>query len=250
MSILMPLLLGIALTYMSYTDVGKAFFIFFIIMFILSFYIKDLPYKNKNTELKKFFKLVKKEKDLKQALLMPFLGGLTYFSGSFLLIITLTKVINFKTNMALGVVESVCAIIALTISIIYSLKIDKNKISSILKAGGIITLLALVLYSLIPSLNTFIIVLLINSSFIALMTLIDTTTGVDISNHPKIKKHYKAEYLLAREIALTTSRCISFTLTLIIVLIWGIESLNYILVALGIIILLQSIVVGNFLQKN
>ena len=56
--------------------------------------------------------------------------------------------------------------------------------------------------------------------------------------------------LLAREIALTTSRCISFTLTLIIVLIWGIESLNYILAALGIIILLQSIVVGNFLEKK
>ena len=249
-SILMPVILGVLLTYMDYTAVGKIFILFFIIMFILSFKIQDPPYKNSNLNMKGFWKLLKKEKELRKIVVMPFLGGLTYFSGSYVIIITLIKVINFKTNLALGVVESVCAIIGLLISIIYSLNIDKRKMNKILKIGGILTLGALVFYALYPNLNSFIVVLLINSSFIALITLIDTTIGIDLTNHTKIKKSYKAEYLLAREIALTTSRCIGFTIVLITILLFGNNAINYLLIGLGIIILIESTIVRKFITKN
>jgi len=47
-AIVVPLILGIALTFMSYIDLGKIFFLLFIIMFILSYYIKsDIYYNNR-----------------------------------------------------------------------------------------------------------------------------------------------------------------------------------------------------------
>lgn len=250
MSIIIPIILGIALTYVSYIDVGKVFFILFIVMFILSFFVEDAPYKNKDMDMKGFLQIVKNNKNMQKALIMPFLGGLTYFSGAYVLIITLTKVINFKTNLALGVVESVCAIIALTISMLYSLKTTKDKLNILLKIGGFLTLIILIIYALNPMLNTFILVLLINSSFIALFNLADTTIGVDVANYKEVKNKYKEEYILAREVALTSSRCIGFTSVLISCLYFGNNSLNYLLIVLGIIIFIKSIITSYFLSNK
>jgi len=249
-SILMPLILGFALTYMSYIEVSKIFFILFIVMFILSFFIEDAPYTNKKMDLKGFFKLAKKEKIIKDSLIMPFLGGLTHLSGAFVLIITLTKVINFNTSMSLGIVESICAIISLIVSILYSLKIDNSKKSKLLKIGGYINLIILVLYTLFPSIKTFILVLLINSSFISLFTLIDTTIGVDIANYKIIKTKYKEEYMLAREIALNVSRCIAFLVVLISCIIFDSGILSSIIVILGFIMLVKNLITSNFIEEK
>ncbi len=62
-SIIIPLCLGVLLTFMSYTDLGKIFFILFIIMFLISFGINDEKYYDKKFEMSKFFKLIKINKN-------------------------------------------------------------------------------------------------------------------------------------------------------------------------------------------
>ena len=248
-SIIIPLILGIALTYMSYIDVGKIFFVFFIIMFILSFKIEDGAQKSKKINIKGFIKLIKKEKNVRTALLMPFLGGLTYFSGSLALMITLIKVINFKTNIALGTVESICAIISLIVSLLYSAKLNKNQKSILLRIGGVVALISLGIYAFIPSFVTFIILLFVNSSLIWLFSLVGTTVGVSASNTKEIQKNYKEEYILARELALTSSRCLSYIVVLIVCIIFGENALNYLLVIAGIIIFIESFVTSKYIKK-
>lgn len=249
-SIVIPIILGVALTYMSYIEIGKIFFLLFILMFILSFKLKDGKYNTKKADIKGFIKLVKESKDVKRALLMPFLGGLTYFSGSFALMITLIKVMNFNTNLALGTIESVCAIISLGVSILYSLKLNRDKKSKLLKVGGILILISLIVYALHPTLITFIILLLINSSFVWLFNLTATTVGIDLSNSKEIKTKYKPEYLLAREFALNSSRCLGFIVVLIVTIKFGSDALKYLLIISGFIILLESFVTSKYLNEK
>lgn len=111
-SIIVPLLIGFLLTYISYINLGKIFFVLFLVMFIISFYIDDeYHYINRKFELKKFIKLIKDNKDIRNALLICILSGITYSSGVMGLIITLIKINIFKTNLNIGFVDSACAVI-------------------------------------------------------------------------------------------------------------------------------------------
>ena len=99
-AIVVPLVLGVSLTFISYTDLGKIFFILFIVMFIISFYLNDEYYYNdKKLETKKFLKILKENKHIRNSLLLPFLSGLTYSSGVMATIITLSKINIFKTKL-------------------------------------------------------------------------------------------------------------------------------------------------------
>ena len=72
-AILMPLLLGVLLSFMSYTDLGKIFFMLFIFMFLITFWLKDNKYGDKKFEMKKFVSLVKTNKNIVYSLLIQLL---------------------------------------------------------------------------------------------------------------------------------------------------------------------------------
>jgi len=249
-SIIIPIILGFLLTYLSYIEVGKIIFLFFIIMFILSFKIKDKSYTTKKLNLKGFINLVKKSKNVKKALIMPFLSGLTFFSGAYYLLITLNKVINFDTNFKLGIVEGICAFISLLISVLYSVKLTNSKKSFWLKISGIATFISLVIYAINPTLTTFSLVLIINSSFVWLFNLVEITIGVDITNQKEIQSAFKEEYLLGRELALTTSRCLGFIIVLIVSITLGSEYLKHLMVISGIIMLIESFITSKYIKEN
>ena len=74
----MPVILGVALTFLSYIQVGKIFFCIYVIMFILSFGIKE-DYKPVNKfKLKEYLKLIRQSADIKRATIVSFMSGLTY----------------------------------------------------------------------------------------------------------------------------------------------------------------------------
>ena len=76
--IIMPVILGVALTFLSYIQVGKIFFCIYVIMFILSFGIKE-DYKPVNKfKLKEYLKLIRQSADIKRATIVSFMSGLTY----------------------------------------------------------------------------------------------------------------------------------------------------------------------------
>ena len=113
-SILIPIILGVLLTFYSYVSISKIFFILFVVLYIISFWIKDEGnYSDKKIEWKRFFKLIKTKKDVRNVLYGPLLSGFTYASGVMGVVVTLSKIYNFKTNLNLGIIDSLCAVLTL-----------------------------------------------------------------------------------------------------------------------------------------
>ena len=105
-SIVIPIILGVLLTFYSYISISKIFFILFIVLYVITFSLKGKEkYNDKNIEWRRFFKLVKTNRNIRYVLLGPLLCGFTYASGVMGMVITLFKIYNFKTSLNLGVVE-------------------------------------------------------------------------------------------------------------------------------------------------
>ena len=243
-SIIVPLLLGILLTYFTYIEVGKAFFILFVIMYIISFKLKDDKHYKRKMEFNKFFKLAKTNRNLKYALLKPFLSGLTISSGVMYLIITLYKIYNFKTNLNLGLVTSICSFICLIACIIFRF-IKKKNFNKLMLFSGWLSFITILLFTFFPSKMSLIIFMFIDNLFITFIALISNMTVTNYSNNDEIKKRLKSEFYLTIDIMFMISRVLGYTLLLIICLFIGKGYINYLLIIPAISLILESIIIGK-----
>ncbi len=242
-AIIVPIILGILLTYYSYTTIGKIFFFLFIIMFILSFKLHDYIYHlDQKFELTKFLKIIKSHKYVKCALLITFLSGLTYSSGVMGTIINLMKINTFHNNLNLGYVDSICAFIYLLVSLIFTIKIKKEKFSITSLISGILSFMVLFIIGINGSLTSLIIYLIVSNSLMALVQFISDNTVINLSNSDIIKNDFKAEFYLVRDIIFSISRCLGYIILLMVCLIFGMNYINYILIICGIAILLEVLV--------
>ena len=214
-------------------------------MFVVSFNLGDTVYKKENINLKGFNKLLKSNKNLKRSLLMPFFSGLTHSSGVMGLIITLSKIDNFKTNLNLGTVDSICAILSLLVCVIYSFKIKKENLKKILYLSGTISLIVLCLFAFKPTLLVLIVYLFVRNSFVTFMSLVAGTTGANLSNIKDVKTKFKPEYVFARDLMYAIARCSGYLILLIVCVLFGKEFINYILILSGFALLLESIVTAK-----
>lgn len=247
-SIIIPLIMGVALTYISYVDLGKIFFVLFIVLFIISFWIKDEKFNIKRSNLKGFFKVLKNNPKLKGIFGLPLLAGFTYASGVMGLIITLIKINNFKTNLYLGVVDSICAFISLIICIIYTYKLKRESFRPILLVTGIISSIVLITQSIWNSGIMLIVYLIMRFSCILIINLITDNVLGNLSNVDEIKSEYKSEYYLLIDVCYSISRSTGYLILLIICLTVGMDYIQYLLILPAIAILLQSIVVRKLVK--
>jgi len=249
-SIIIPLCLGVLLTYFSYTDLGKIFFMLFIFMFLISFWINDSKHYDKKFEMKKFMQLLKNNKNVKRAMVVLFLSGITYSSGVMGLIVTLYNINVFKTNLNLGFVDSITAIISLLICILYSSKIKTKSFKIISIVSGGVSLISLLLFAIFPNVGTLIIYLLIRYSFILILSLISENVTVNITNNKEIKTKFKPEYYCMLDILFSISRACGYIILLCVTYLFGSEYINYILIIAGLSLLLEGIVVGKLSETK
>ncbi len=248
-SIIVPVILGLALTYISYVNLGKIFFILFIVLFTISFKIKDNYYIDKKSNIKDYFKIVKTHKNLKYTLLIYLLSGLSY-SGVMATIITLANINVFKTNLNLGLVDSICAVLFLLVCILFTKKINEKRFNIVALISGIISFISLVLFAIFKSVPFLIIYLFIRNSSIGLLSLITSHVITNISNDKKIKDEFKPEYFLVRDVFLTISRCTGYLLLLVISLKFGMDMIYYILILCGISLLLEGIFIYKIYKNS
>lgn len=248
-SIIMPLCLGVLLTFFNYTSLGKIFFSLFIVMFILSFKLKDNYIIDKNFEMKKFLNLIKKDKDVRNSLLVPFLAGFTYSSGVMGLIIKISKINNFKTSLNLGFVDSICAALSLFICILFTIKMKPNNFKKVIIISGIMSFIVLGLFSFYASKIILILYLLVRYSFILLIELIASNVCTNLSNSKKLKKEFKAEYYCFRDIMYSLSRVTGYVILLLFCLFLDVKYINYILLLPALFLLLEAFIVGNLSKR-
>lgn len=247
-SIIIPLIMGVALTFIDYVNLGKIFFVLFIILFILSFAIKDERFNIKKSDLKGFFKLLKNKPNLKPIFLIPFLTGFTYSSGVMGLIITLLKINNFKTNLYLGIVDSICAFISLVVCIIFTYKLKKEKFKPVLLVTGILCFIVLIVQSIWNNIFMLIAYLIVRFSCMLIINLISDNVLNNLSNIEEIKQDYKSEYYLLIDIIYSISRSLGYLLLFIICLTLGMDYIQYLLILPAVSILIQTFIVRKLVK--
>lgn len=247
-SIIIPLIMGVALTFIDYVNLGKIFFVLFIILFVLSFAIKDERFNIKKSDLKGFFKLLKDKPNLKSIFLIPFLTGFTYSSGVMGLIITLLKINNFKTNLYLGIVDSICAFISLVVCIIFTYKLKKEKFKPVLLVTGILCFIVLIVQSIWNNIFMLIAYLIVRFSCMLIINLISDNVLNNLSNIEEIKQDYKSEYYLLIDIIYSISRSLGYLLLFIICLTLGMDYIQYLLILPAVSILIQTFIVRKLVK--
>ncbi len=119
--------------------------------------------------------------------MVPFLSGLTYSSGVMGLILTLSKINNFKTNLNLGYVDSICAILSLIVCTLFAWKIKKNHYKVLLAVSGVCSLISMFLFAFFQTKTVLIIYLIVRYSMIVLINLISDVVIVNLSNCSELK---------------------------------------------------------------
>jgi len=161
------------------------------------------------------------------------------------LIVTLYNINVFKTNLNLGFIDSITAALSLLICILYSLKINPKHFKTISIFSGIISLLSLVVFSIMPSLGSLVFYLLIRYSFILIISLISENVVVNLTNCKEIKNDFKTEYFCMRGILFSVSRAFGYVLLLIVTYVFGSEYIYFILILSGLSLFIESIIVSK-----
>ena len=226
-AIIVPLLLGVILNYYSYVDVGKIVFILMIIMFGLSFYVKNDD-SDKKVGIIKFYKHIKNNSLVQSALIMQFLQGFTISSGVLVGVMTIYKVLYFKSNLSIGILNSLLGILTVLASFVYA----HSKKEKYFKSISIITLVLMTICLVSLGINTnnvmFIIYLIVYAIGITLISLTTDTIIVNASNHLYVRFH-RADYHFLLETLLEIARIIGYSVLLCIGIIGRIELIKVIL---------------------
>ena len=249
-AIIIPIILGFLLTHFSYTDLGKVFFLLFVVMFVCAFKLKDTKPNNNKFDFKGFKNILKTNENIKLAVLIPLSSGLSYASGVMTLIVTLLKIGIFKTNFNLGLVDGVCGFLCLLVCIFYARIIKEKHFNKILLIAGIMSFISLMALALFDSEVLFIIYLFIRFTCITIISLISETIANNLTNTREVKKEFKAEYYCFREIMYSTSRSVGYLILLVVSLTVGNEYISYILILSGASLLLESGILYSLAKKQ
>lgn len=250
LSIIFPLVFGTLIYATGFIKSLIIVLIFVVIQIVLSFFIKDknIP-KSSKTDLKKFCKILKENKTIKQLYKNRFFSGLTYSEGAFSYIVTIYIIKVFSDSVSLGVFTSIFSLISCVIGLWFARFIKKESYNSVIKVSMIFTLISLC--AMIYNCNFITIVLfnLCQTFSKGLMDLINCNSSSDISNLEVIKKEYKVEYWLGVEASLFFGRVISNTL-FILMAFTGADIMIYIFVLFLIIYTGNSIKLQKVIGEN
>lgn len=250
LSIIFPLVFGTLIYATGFIKSLIIVLIFVVIQIVLSFFIKDknIP-TNSKTDLKKFGKIVKENRTIKQLYKNRFFSGLTYSEGAFAYIVTIYIIKVFSDSVSLGVFTSIFSLISCVIGLLFARCIKKESYNSVIKVSMVFTIISLC--AMIYNCNFITIVLfnLCQTFSKGLMDLINCNSSSDISNLEVIKKEYKVEYWLGVEASLFLGRVISNTL-FILMAFTGADIMIYIFVVFLIIYTANSIKLQRVIGEN
>lgn len=227
-SIVIPLLLGILLTFFDYVTIGKVVFVLMIIIFVLSFFVKEEFSNDRPMEVIKFFNKIKNNKKVVEILLIQFFKGFTVTSGVIMAVMTIYKILYFKSNLIIGSLDSVLGLLTFITCLLYASKTKKTFYRPLILITSIILSICLIILGLNPNNIVFIVYLVIYATGIKIITLLADTLIANKTNDLLIKFN-KEEYHLILETVLGISRIGGYLVLLVIGFIGEISLLKYIL---------------------
>ena len=243
-----PVILGSLITVTNYELTAIIILFISLIQIILSFLL--VPDKTNNLlkfNLRKTFNKLKNNNQIRRIYIVEFFIGMNVDDGALEVLMTILIFNSFKTNMNLGIITSITAILSIIIVNIYG-KVYKNKSDkNIILLSSVLPVLAVLLLIFYRSNITLIIYNICYVIFTSLLTLTREIRLFNISNSEIVDQNNQLEFFSIRECILNLGRIFSYTLLLIA----GLSKSELLLNVVMIILTLSIFIMGiNILKIN
>lgn len=244
--ILFPLVLGSIITITNYEMTAIIILIISIIQIVLSFLLTP---ENENElpkyDLKKTFKKIKNNNQIKKLSIVEFFIGMNISSGALEILITILIINSFKTDLNLGIVTSITSIISILAVHIYGKRYNHKDDKNIILLSSIIPVLSVILFLLFKNNVTIIIYNICFAVFTALLTVTREIRLFNISDSKIIDKRDQCEFFALREGILNFGRVVGY----VILLLAGISN-NVLILNISLVLLTLSIfITGIYCRK-
>lgn len=213
LSIIFPIAFGSLITFSGFLNSLIIVFLIIVVRIMLSFLYKDIKVpKRDKTDVKKYLKITKNNKKIKQMSKVIFFSGITYSEGAFSYIVTIYIIKIFSDSFSLGICTSIFSVITAIIGILFAKRIKTEDYTKIIKISIILTILSLLVMIIKCNAFTIITFNLFQTISRNIMDLINNTSQMNIANEDTIKKEYKVEYGIVNETYLVVARVLSYSL--------------------------------------
>lgn len=244
--IIMPFVLGWFISVDSF--INTTIFILFLTLveFILSFRLTHLKIYNRPFKLKLLTALALKRRKLKMPLIIDFFNGFIFSVLDVLVVLYIVYI--FKTNMNLGILTSVFAVVLTLTNWIFG-RFCRRAPVYLLTICGITGFLASVYFVFDTSKLSFIIYNIVFNSSLQLIRIVITCLVFRVSQDKSVASLYRFEYLALREFFLNCGRCLGFIGVILTVLSGTSEAVKYFILALSLMIIALSFITAKTSQN-
>jgi len=229
-TIIVPIFSGFVITNFSYSVIFLIFLILALIIFIISFTLKDIIIGESKLEIKKLIWVVKENKSLKYIYISSFFKNLSQ-SGAIANLIPIVIFLKLGTEFKLGSLTTVFAIVTLVAISIYNLKI-KNAKPKIYIILAIIFTLGTILLVIHPSFISFLIYNFIYCTAAKIVELGSNSSVYGIINdvgHSELKK----EHLVIFYYIINTAQILSWFIVILLINFNSFQNENVLTIAIA-----------------
>ena len=214
-NILAPFLLGTLINITNYELTAIIILLISIIQIIFSFKLTpDESINLSKCNCKKTIKLLKDNKQIRKICIVEFLAGMNISDAALKILITIIIFNSFKTNLNLGIINSITAIFAMICVHLYG-KIYKNKSDkNFIIASSVLPVIALFAFLILKNNPTMIIY---NIFYITLIYILKLTREIrifNISDSSIVDRNNQCEFMAMREGILNFGRITGYSIML------------------------------------
>lgn len=242
-NIVLPIALGSIITVTNYIQTAVIILVISLIQVILSFFITPIEESKETFRIRNVFSAIKKDKNVRNIMLTEYLIGVC-ISYSALVTITTILVYNaFSSDLNLGIVTSVAAVLQLVVLHLYGKYYENKDNSKILILSSLIPIFCLGMFLIFKNNATVIIYNLGYTIFVKLIDVIRVVKLYDVSNSSEhIDKTNLCEFWVLREICLNLGRVTGFVLLFIAGILNTSIALNIVMIVLSLTIFVSGMV--------
>lgn len=230
-SVLTPVFLGLFITAGSYEQTAVAMCFFLALEYVLSYFIRSRGVCAVPFSLKCFLPQITRSILIRRIFLLEFLKGFTT-SGPLTTIITMFTIYMFETNLNLGILTSVFAVVGIAVSFLLGRFGQPKFFKKMLVFSNVFMIGASVLFLVATGKLSFIFFRFAEVSALKLINSVDEINLTNASNSACVGADNRTEYFVARDVVLNLGRIFSFIILFTIGASGNMDLLKYYLLLL------------------
>lgn len=237
-----PIVLASLITITNYQLTAVVILVLSLMQIILSFMLNSEKEKvSSKFNLKSIYLKIKNNKQIGRMLNVEFFIGMNISNGALGVLITILIFNSFKTDMNLGIINSIMTLLSIVIVYIYGKRYKNKNDRNIIIISSILPVIYMLILLVLTNNIT---IVLYNACYVIFSTLVQLTRDIrlyNISNSYIVGKDNQCEFFAIREAVLNYGRVIGYLLLLLAGL-----TQNQIILNIVMLVLTSSILLMGF----